>query len=312
MTSRVLFSSLLLAASLCGQVKFTQKPDQIAITINDRPFSTFYYGTDLPKPYLHPLRTATGTVVTRGFPMEKIEGEPTDHPHHRGLWFGHGTVNGFNFWENEFSYKTSNRGKIVMKKIDAKGGAKSGSITADFDWQDPSGKAIMTEHRVMTFYAAPADERIVDFNFTFTPLVPITFGDTKEGTFAIRLNAALDEKHSGKMVNAEGKKGEKEVWGVKSNWVDYAGEIGGEKVGIAILDNPTNPSHPTRWHSRGYGLFAANPFGQKEFEKGAPETHVTAQPGQPMSLRYRVIIHPGDAQSANIAQEWSKYAGEKQ
>ena len=75
----------------------------------------------------------------------------------------------------------------------------------------------------------------------------------------------MTEDKGGRMVNAEGKETEKNVWGKQSPWVDYYGPVAGKTVGVAIFDNPGNPRHPTYWHSRAYGLFAANPFGLHDF-----------------------------------------------
>ena len=312
-------SCLLLAAALplCAQVKITPHPGRISIDIDGKPFTEMFVGAETNKPYLHPLRAASGKIVTRAYPMDMVEGESKDHPHHRGLWFSHGDVNGFDFWANEESQKNPKKGKIVLKKMgDLKSGKKSGSLSATFDWIDPQGKPILTESRTIVFYSNPT-MRIMDFDINLKALEKVVFGDTKEGTFAIRLAAGLEEpekkslpmpKRTGLMVNAEGAQGEKKVWGKQSPWVDYAGELEGEKLGIAIFDNPGNPKHPTYWHSRSYGLFAANIFGEHDFYNDkARNGSVTVEPGNNLRFRYRVIIHPGDSATANIAELYKKY-----
>ncbi|MDQ6678427.1 MAG: PmoA family protein [Acidobacteriota bacterium] len=303
---------------LSAQVKIEKGANQVTVAIDGQPFTTFFYGPETGHPYLHPLRAASGTIVTRHYPMEKIEGESTDHPHHRGLWFAHSDVNGLDFWNNERSYKTPNRGFIVVKSIDSvTSGKDSGVIVATMDWQDPDGKPIMTEKRTMTFYSGSGDRRM-DFDFILTPLTKVTFGDNKDGVFAIRLAAGLEEKdrkslpsppRTGTMVNAEGGRGEAECWGKRSDWMDYHGELEGEKVGIAILDHPANPRHPTYWHTRAYGLFAANIFGVKDFTKDkSADGSMTINPGDTLRFRYRVIIHPGDEKTANIAAAYRAYS----
>ncbi len=303
---------------LSAQVKIEKGANQVTVAIDGQPFTTFFYGPETGHPYLHPLRAASGTIVTRHYPMEKIEGESTDHPHHRGLWFAHSDVNGLDFWNNERSYKTPNRGFIVVKSIDSvTSGKDSGVIVATMDWQDPDGKPIMTEKRTMTFYSGSGDRRM-DFDFILTPLTKVTFGDNKDGVFAIRLAAGLEEKdrkslpsppRTGTMVNAEGGRGEAECWGKRSDWMDYHGELEGEKVGIAILDHPANPRHPTYWHTRAYGLFAANIFGVKDFTKDkSADGSMTINPGDTLRFRYRVIIHPGDDKTANIAAAYRTYS----
>jgi hypothetical protein len=305
-----------LAFSAYAQVKITPGDQKISIEINGKPFSDFYVaGPEVTKPYLFPLRAADGTYVTRMWPMENVseeQGARKDHPHQRGLWFAHEKVNGLDFWNNEASYTTPNRGKIVLKKLGAvKGGKSSGSIAATFDWTDLSGKLVLTESRLMTFYADP-DLRTVDVDLTLTAAASqVVFGDAKDGAFGIRMRPVLQEdKGTGQIVNADGLVGEKQLWGKPSNWCDYTGEVQkGQKVGIAILDHPQNPHHPVRWHARGYGLFAANPFGLAVFTGDKSQNGaITVAPGQSLRFRYRVIIHPGDAKAANIAAQWEKYS----
>jgi methane monooxygenase PmoA-like len=313
---------LALAVPLVAQVKVTPHGAKtIAVEIDGKPFTDFYIGNEggALKPYLHPLRSATGKVVTRGFPMlPDVPGESHDHPHQRGLWFTHGDVNGLDFWGAEVQKDAAKRGVVALAKVDkAAGGKRSGEIAATFNWNAPDGKTLLTETRRMIFYSDPVN-RVIDFDITLHPDAKVTFGDTKEGTFAIRLAAGLEEpqknsppepKRTGAMVNAVGKSGEKAVWGKRSEWVDYAGELEGERLGIAILDHPANPRHPTYWHSRSYGLFAANIFGVRDFENDtSKDGSLTIGPGQPLRFRYRVIIHPGNYQSAGIGDQYQKYA----
>ncbi len=327
----------MLALPLCAQVKFTQSAGKIDIEINGKPFSTFYVGAEAPKPYLAPLRTADGTVITRGYPMEKIEGETRDHPHHRGLWFTYGDVNKIDFWANEINLpmpappptrqggpagaakkaparppvEPLKHGLVVLDKIEkVKGGKKEGVIQASFIWQTETKAPLLKEERKMTFHAGK-ELRVMDFDFTLTALDKATFIDTKEGFFAIRLNDKLREgRGTGKMTNAEGKTGEKEVWGKASPWVDYSGTLDGKPLGVAIMDHPSSFRYPTYWHARAYGLFAANAFGLHDFYNDkTKDGSYTLEKGQSMHFRYRVVIHPGDAQAADIAKQfeaWSK------
>lgn len=313
MQIRAIFLACSLACS--AQVQVKQAPDRISVTIDGQPFTEFFVGAENTKPFLHPLRTATGKIVTRSYPMETVPGEAKDHPHHRGLWFTHGLVNEVDFWANEKNQKgagKAGRGTVITRRITKlESGKKKGLIGAQFEWQDSTGKGLLTENRTMTFYTHPT-ERWIDFDITLTALAPVTFGDTKEGTFAIRLTTSLEEKHTGKMRSADGKEGEKAVWGTRSPWLDYAGEVDGEKVGLAILDHPTNPRHPTYWHSRGYGLYAANPFGVRDFERDKSKNgDMALETGSSIRFRYRLIIHPGDAVSAKVADAFKKYAKTK-
>jgi len=310
----MLLRLIFLATSVAciAQVQIKQSPDRVSVIIDGKPFTEFFVGSEAVKPYLHPLRTASGKIITRSYPMETVEGEAKDHPHHRGLWITHGLVNEVDFWANEKNQKgagKAGRGTIITKRITAvESGKKMGKIGATFEWQEPSGKPLISEQRTMTFYSHPT-QRWIDFDLTLTALEDVVFGDTKEGMFAMRLTTSLEEKHSGKMHAADGKEGEKAVWGSRSPWVDTAGTVDGEKLGVAILDHPTNPRHPTYWHSRGYGLFAANPFGVRDFERDKTKSgDMKVAKGSAIRFRYRVIIHPGDSTEAKIADEFTKYA----
>ena len=314
-----------LALPLCAQVKLTQQgKDRISVEIDGKPFTDFYIGSETAKPYLHPLRTADGKIVTRGFPMvADVPGEAHDHPHHRGLWFTYGDVNGYDFWANEASQPGANKGKgkVVLERVDKLApGKKSGSISAAFAWKTPNGETLLLENRKMTFYSDP-QLRTIDFDITLSPQQEVRIGDTKEGGFAIRLASALEEeqpkgiaepKRTGKMVNAQNKQGEKNVWGKRSEWLDYSGQIDGAAVGIAVFDNPSNPRTPTYWHSSAYGLLAANIFGVHDFERDPTrDAGLTIRPGQPLRFRYRVIVHPGDSNAAGIRDAYEAWVAMK-
>ncbi len=311
-TSRVVLAACLGVCVCFAQVKITAGPEKIAIEIHGQPYSDFYIaGADLMKPILWPIRAATGTYVTRAWPMADVAEEangPKDHIHQRGIWFAHDSVNGSDFWN---SYTAKNRGKIVLKKIgEIKSGDDQGSLAATFEWTDKDGKPTLTESRVITFYDQP-NLRTIDFDITLTAIDRVTFGDGKDGVFGIRLRPVLQEdKGTGHIINADGLKSMKEAWGQPSNWCDYSGDINGEKVGVAILDHPFNPSHPVRWHVRDYGLFAANPFGLTVFtnDKSQNGWSIAVEPGKTLHFRYRVIVHPGDLNSADIAGQYAKYA----
>jgi hypothetical protein len=316
------FLVLACALPLAAQVKVEQGSDRITVDIGGKPFTALFVSADTTKPYLHPLRAASGTPVSRFYPMELVEGERRDHIHQRGLWFSHGDVNGYDFWGNDPSQQGPKKGRISLRKVvDLKSGKKSGTIEALFDWTDAKGTALLSEDKKITFYDNPR-LRILDFDLTLTALQKVTFGDTKEGTFAIRLAPWLEEpakgapatpKRTGKMVDAQGDETEQNVWGKRSPWVDYFGVTPkGEALGVAILDHPSNPRHPTYWHSRSYGLFAANPFGVHDFTRTqGHEGDLSLEPRQVLRFRYRVIIHPGDYRSADIAGLFKQYASTK-
>jgi hypothetical protein len=316
--------ALLATLPLAAQVKITQGDNHISVDIDGKPYTTFFYGPDVPKPYLYPLRSVDGIPVTRAYPMDKVEGESTDHQHHRSVWFAHSGVNGYDYWNNEFSYKGDKMGHIFVTKIDKiQSGAKSGEIDATANWQQPDGKVVLIENRKMIFHAG-GPNRVIDFDFTLTAQEAATFQDEKDGVFGIRLASELEEANApgtkgqptvpvrtGVMTCASGEK-EAKCWGTRGDWMDYSGTVAGEKMGIAILDYPDNPGHPTYWHARGYGLFAANIFGRSAFtNKKEPSGEMTLKPGEKLRFRYRVIIHPGTLDDAKLPELYKQYAAGK-
>jgi hypothetical protein len=315
------------AVPAAGQVDVQQAPEQIAVQIDGKPFTVFYIGgKDLNRPYLHPLRSASGKIVNRSFPSGQLPGETTDHPHHAGLFYGHGDVNGYNYWAIQNvptapSKADATMGRIVLKNVaSVKSGKESGTVDVALTWLKPDGKPLLTETRRMTFYAHP-ELRIIDFDFDFTAIDKVVFRDTKEGTFAMRMATALEEPaakakpdgamRTGKLLNAQGVEGEANVWGKRSEWVDYSGVLDGEKVGVVMMDHPGNPRHPTYWHSRGYGLHSINPFGLHDFLNDPKQDgSLTVEPGNHVRFRYRVVVHPG-VSPAKIAELYKQYAQAK-
>src|SRR2546422_8768457 len=298
-------------------VELIREGSHVDVLIGGHPFTTYYFDPAVAKPYFFPLRSAHGTVVTRGFPMTPdIAGEDHDEPHQRAMYFAHGDINGFDFWgEAAFpkwsDHSASTFGRTVFRTLnEIQGGSDGGGLQATFDLVTPTstiGEEIQT-------YRFRGDEqsRIIDSEFAIHATHgPITMGDTKEGTFAIRVVKALDSP-PGRMVNANGASGEKAIWGKRSDWVDYYGRVAGEDVGLAIFDHPHNLRAPTYWHARAYGLLAANPFGLKPFTGDRRQDGRHAIPaGGSLIFRYRVFIHHGDVEQAGVAAAYRQFAAQQ-
>jgi len=290
---------LFVSTYVSAQVRF---PQPTVVEINGQPFAEFHKGEDVGKPYLAPLRSASGKIVTRRYPMESVPGESRDHLHHTGQWFSYDDVNGVKFWENHPTYTKGRIGREVVRDIKVKQG--DGKMAAEIDWNDPDGKTLLHETREMRF-SGDSKLRTIDFQITLTAAQDVVFGDTKEGAFAIRMNDAFTEKRGCKLTNADGLATMKNVWGKRSNWVDYVADLDGEKLGIAMFDHPDNPRHPTYWHARDYGLFALNPFGQHAFDETQSESQWKLPKGQALTFRWRVTIHPADADVAAIYKDFA-------
>ncbi len=324
----LLFSIVLAAAAATAAVSAVHAPAEavdvavrttsVDILIGGRPFTTFFFDPSVAKPYFHPLRSARGTVVTRGFPVvDDIRGEDRDEPHQRPMYFAHGDINGFDFW-GEAAYPSwsdhsiSTFGRTVFHNLDdARGGDNTGYLQATFDLVVPTG--VLGREIQRYRFSGDADTRTIDCEFAVVATDrSLILGDTKEGTFAIRVVKALDSP-PGHMVNAGNATGEKNVWGKQSPWVDYYGRVGDEEVGVAILDHPGNLRSPTYWHARAYGLLAANPFGISYFVRNRRQNgSYTIPRGSSLVLRYRVVIHHGDPVHAALDEAYRSFAAEKQ
>jgi hypothetical protein len=300
-------------------VQLTRYGQHVDVAIGSRPFTTYYFDPAQAKPYLQPLRSAKGTVVTRGFPIgndvpEQHQKDRSLEPHQRDLYFAHGDINGLNFWAEEafrrfYGQEPLPFGRTVLRALeDVKSGAESGTLGAQFTLEGPGPTIIGSETQLFTF-AGDRSTRTIDGAFTLrADHGPMTIHDTKEGTFAIRVAPELNSP-PGHMVNSKGGEGEPAIWGKPAEWVNYDGTINGEPVGIAIFDHPANLRHPTTWHARGYGLFSVNPFGLRAFT-GDPKQDgsYTIPQGGTLTLRYRVLIHEGDYKQAGVADAYRKYA----
>lgn len=290
-------------------VQITQLNDRLRVEVNGKLFTEYHF-RDVPRPYCYPLIGPGELAMTRNWPMNTNLDEAHDHKHHRSLWFAHGSVNGQDFWSED-----KNFGKIVhVEFTEIKSGKESGLIRSRNNWVASDGRTICTDDRLMRIYA-PADNahRMFDFEITLhASNGEVTFGDTKEGTMAMRLAETMRLKGKvghGHIVNSAGVRDD-QTWGKQAEWCDYYGPVDNKVVGVAIFDHPQNPRHPTWWHVRDYGLFAANPFGKHDFEslrdnKTAGELKVSA--GQSITFRYRFYLHEGDEQQGKVAEEYQRY-----
>lgn len=309
---RRLLLLVLCAAPAAPQAKdrvvLTKEDGAIRVEIDKKPFTTYRF-KDTSRPALYPVFGPEGTPMTRGWPFATENAdEKRDHPHHRSLWFAHGSVNGHDFWG-----EGKRSGRIVHTKLVAlRSGPDSGQFKATCRWETAKGQPVCTDQRILEF-AGDASHRRIDFEITVVASHgDLVFGDTKEGTMAIRTHPALRLRGKvarGKARNSEGVTGKK-VWGKRARWVHYAGPIGGRDVGIAIFDHPRNPSHPTWWHARDYGLVAANPFGVHDFERKPRGTgDLRVAKGQKVTFRYRFLFHAGPLDGSQVDAQYARYVG---
>ncbi|MDP4285712.1 MAG: PmoA family protein [Bacteroidota bacterium] len=293
---------------------------KVDVMIGGKLFTSYCYSDSLMKQILYPILTSSGTPVTRGWPIVARPGERTDHPHHRGLWLNYGNVNGYDFWGNSYEISQEVRknhdGEIKHIKIEKLSpGTGEGTLVTDEGWITPLGNKIIDE-KTEYHFIADGSTRIIDRITSLTADSAILFKDTKEGMFGIRVARELElpakesitltdaqgnattvkalpnEGVTGNYRSSEGITGDS-VWSTRAKWMDLYGNAGNEKISLVICDHPKNISYPTYWHARGYGLFAANPFGAKDFTRGKDSLNYSMAAGQNITFRYRVIISSG-------------------
>ncbi len=261
-------------------------------------FTTYNYGREHARPHLAPVNGPFGASVTWG--------GPPDHKHHRSLWVAHGEVNGADNWS-----ENPGHAKTVNEKIAVASGPALGLIRATNSWRTAQGKRLLAEQAEFVFYATAYEQRIVDVNVALTATeADVLFGDTKEGgTLSVRVAPSLEVEETGTLINSYGGVNEKEVWGKRAQWCDYSGLLEGRVAGIAVFDHPSNFRHPVWWHARNYGLMTANLFGLSHFTGDKDQRgDFTLRKGETLALRYRVLVHAGNACEANVAEKYHDFA----
>jgi hypothetical protein len=264
--------------------------DHVTVMVDGRLFTRYKFAASQKYPYFWPVNgPASGKSVTTE------TSEP--YPHHHSLFFGCDRVNGGNYWQ-----EGNERGQIVStgpKIIEASG--KRVVFTDKCSWQQPNKDPVVLDLR-RVIISAPSDSlRFIDLEITLEPLTEINILKTNHSLFSARVVPELSVKAGGTLVNAEGKTGEKGTWGVASPWCDYSGTRDGVTEGIAILQHPGNRWFPSKWFTRDYGFFSPTPmFWLKGDRLEMPK-------GEKLTLRYRVVVHTGDANAANIDTLFGQY-----
>ncbi|MDR2497904.1 MAG: PmoA family protein [Tannerellaceae bacterium] len=320
----IIFSAIIcIVAAGCARPQIELRADEAArkvdVMFDGRLFTSYIYPDDLEKPVLYPIYTASGTFITRGFPRDPRPNERVDHPHHVGLWFNFGDVNGLDFWNNSYAIpadKKPHYGSIRHREIlEMKTSESEALLRVAADWVDNDGNVILTDETSYIF-RGNANRRIIERTTTLTAVDTAIFTDNKEGLIAIRVDRAFEEPSDKPDIfldahgnpttvaatNNEGVNGayrndsglqKGDVWGKPARWVCLSAESNAEPVSIAIVDHESNPGYPAHSHARGYGLFAANNMGSQVFDPSAPQFHLVLQPGQSVAFRHTVVIQNG-------------------
>ena len=289
---------------------------KIDILINDLFFTSFLYPDTLEKPSLFPIITPSGKQITRGYPLAPRPNERTDHPHHVGLWFNFGDVNGIDFWNNSSAVPPDRKQHYGSIRLDSivDIDPREGALTTLSSWVDYKGNRLLSERTTYIFSGTGNEYRSVERVTALTAVEAVTMKGNKEGLFALRVDMAFEtpeekvvnrvdasgtpsgepfiytEGIDGLYRNHEGMKGESEVWGRRTPWVALSAETDGEIITIVMLDHEKNINYPGWPHARGYGLFSINNLGGDAMDKTSPPAEVKLAPGETITFRHKMII----------------------
>lgn len=311
----------------------------VEVVVDGCHFTSYMYPDTglMKKSILFPVRSYTGALVTRGWPLEPRPNERVDHPHHVGVWMNYEDVNGIDFWNNSnvVDQKRKHFGTIVHTGIKSIRDNKwRGTLEVTANWLDREGKIVLAEETKYVF-RAKGTQRLVDRTTRLKAVNGrVEMKDVKDGFFAIRVAHELDhpsenpelrtdetgktadkkvvynEGVTGHYRNSNGIEGE-EVWGKRGVWCNLTGTIGDEDISVAMIDHPSNPGYPSYWHARGYGLFAVNPLGVKSYDKTKEASELVLKPRESVTFRFRLVIdskHLSDEEMNNLA---TAFAGRK-
>ncbi len=336
LVSSILLFLVFIPATFAQRVELVRKDGEkrIDITVDGKPFTSYRWDERIMRPVLYPILSSGGSFITRGFPFETRDGDTVDHPHQVGCSFSYGNVNGIDFW-NSSTFRSAEEmkrmGKIQHSAIvSITSGIAVGELVTTAKWIKPDGSTVLDERTTYTFHASGA-HRWIDRETKLTAnFEDVTFGDSKEGLFAIHLASELEQNDqikvkvttasgvisdrdranilSGVYSNSKGLNTEKNIWGTLGNWALVSGSIGREKITVVMFAHPSNVNFPSRLMVRGYGLLALNPFGQKQFDAQLSERNFVVKRGGSITFRHRLLIASDALSQSAVEKEYKRFA----
>lgn len=324
-----MLAGFLTASSGCAQtddsvqLKLLEDQDRVEVTMDGSLFTAYRFESSLEKPILYPLQAPDGTVVTRGFPIAPREKERVDHPHQVGLWFTHGDVNGFDFWNNSLAIPAEAKvhyGRIIHRSIEqAESAGKTATLKVKMDWVAPDTEDAekLLEESTTFIFRDGEGIRMVDRLTTLTAVAGrVVITDNKEGMLGMRVDRAFEhpseepvvytdasgrptevavldnEGVTGWYLNSEGDEGP-DAWGKCARWVELTGTGVGSDCSIVVMDHPQNINFPSCWHARGYGLFSINNLGRQVYNGDLEKFELVMKKGESISFKHRIAVASG-------------------
>lgn len=294
----ILFSFLVLLAftartSAQSKISAVKTGNKIDVTIDNLFFTSYIFADNEKYPFFYPVNGPSGASVTS---MRN-----GTYPHHSSLFFGCDKVNGGNYWQEGLT-----RGRIVSLREDiVENDGLRVVIENECIWSRPGAVSPIKDIRRITITAPTKEMFQIDFDVKMEMLEDVTIEKTNHSLFSGRVDPALAVVNGGTMINAEGALGEKATFGKASPWIDFYGKRGNKIEGMAILQHPSNKWYPSPWFTRDYGFFSPTPM-----EWPADGKSTILKKNDVIQLRYRVLVHAGTHETAQIAEQFKKYMGE--
>jgi len=291
----VVLASASRAAAAAPKLHFEERTGRVVVMVGDRLLAMYVWNDPKTlRPYLTQVRAPSGVQVTRNHPP--VEGrDATDHAEfHPGVWLAFGDLSGQDFWRNKAVVRQ--REFLEQPTVDDRGGGftvKNAYLASD--------RTICEEVCRLNFTPLELGYAIT-WDSTFSGPKEFAFGDQEEMGLGIRLATPLTVKNGGYMLNSDGLRDERGVWGKQALWCDYAGKIDDQPAGLLLMPDPAN-FRRSWFHARDYGVLVANPFGQKAFTKQAA-SQVVVQPGETLRIRFGVLAHSGEFDPAVAYRQW--------
>jgi hypothetical protein len=314
--------------------------ERVEVYFGEELFTAYRHDKDLEKPVLFPVNAPGDITLTRGFPLEPRAKERIDHPHHVGLWFNYGDVNGFDFWNNSQAISKEAKGhygRIIHQEIlEATAVKNRGILRVSMDWVAPDNEQAEKWVEEETTYRFIARDRIriMDRITRLTAVSDtVVFTDNKEGMLAIRVDRAFElpaespllltdasgnptevkvldnEGVNGWYLNSEGDEGPA-VWGKNARWVKLSGKKQGQSCSMVLMDHPDNLNHPACWHARGYGLFSINNLGRRVYNKELDRFQLILEKGESLVFRHRFAAADMDMDEVQIEELFQDFISE--
>jgi hypothetical protein len=262
-----------------------------------RELTRYYYGLLLARPFWYPVAGPVGRSLSRmGHPRD-----PQGHSHHNSVWISHNDVQGISFWADRGSLPL---GRIVHQSIEEfEDGPTSAWMLTRNAWQGLGSKAVLLERRRAEVRPLDAGQwlMLIDLQLETPADKPVVLGMTPFGMIGVRMAKTVGVLDGGgRILNSSGEVNEKRVFRRPARWVDYSGLVTNQvQGGIALLDHPGNPDHPTPFHVRDDGWMGAS------LTLTRP---LTIAPGKPLHLRYGLWVHSGVPKVDEVEQRWQAFA----